>query len=238
MKRMAVLGGVVIALIAVIKIGSIFVIPSGKSPTEGKTSTEETYQTLPAAKNTSKARETVTIEIENGGGNLASDGSDPAETLPTETTEGQSNLTADTTKAAASGTSATTRAAANFTVTAMDSKTMYAIKSVRVRESASTDSAVVGGLTPGQDVKATGTTSNGWIQVSYDGKTAYVSKSYLSTNKADVVKETTAARKSNSDSSNTTNATKSTKAQKETTTAAPTPTTAAGSEETIAPFPG
>lgn len=239
MKRMAVIGGIVIALIAVIKIGSIFIAPSEKNPTEGQTSTEETFQTVAVTPGTTVAREPVTIEIENGSGNE----SDPLETLPEdasgeqltpETSQASAN-TNTTTKAAAA---ATTRAAVNYTVKDMESKTMYAIKSVRIRESASTDSAVVGGLTPGQDVKATGETSNGWIRISYDGGSAYVSKSYLSTNKSDVVKETTAAGKSTSATkSSSQNTAKATTAAKETSAAAPAPTTASA-EETIAPFPG
>ncbi len=246
MKKVAVLGGIVIVLIAVIKIGSIFISPSDKKPTEDQTSTQETTQMMTVAPGTTKAREPVTIEIENGGG----DENDALETLPVDDSEvpaGQDSLqpaTTTTTAAATKAAGATTKAAAaatkapaNYTVKDIESKTMYATKSVRVRESASTDSEVVGGLTPGQDVKATGETSNGWIRVSYNGSTAYVSKSYLSTTKPDVAKETTAAKKSNTSSSGSTNnTTKTTKAaQKETTAAAP---TTAAADETIAPFPG
>lgn len=241
MKKMAVLGGVVIVLIVVIKIGSIFISPSTKDPTEGQTSTEETFQTVPITPGmTTAAREPVTIEIDNDNG---SGETDALETLPVETSEsltpqGSGQASASTTAAgtkAATTTKAasTTKAAASFTVKDIESKTMYATKSVRVRESASTDSAVVGGLTPGQDVKATGETSNGWIRVSYNGGTAYVSKSYLSTTKPDTAKETTAAKKTTGSGSNTT---KTTKPAQESSAAAP--TTAASSDETIAPFPG
>lgn len=228
MKRMAIIGGIVIVLIAVIKIGSIFIAPSEEDPTESQTSTQETSMTVEPG--TTTPRELVTIEIENGGDG----GNDALETLPTETEESSSLLESGQSSTAASPAS-TTKAPASFTVKDIESKTMYAIKSVRVRESASTDSSVVGGLTPGQDVKATGETSNGWIRVSYNGSTAYVSKAYLSTNKEDVVKETTAAKKSTTSSGNSTNTTKTTKAAQE--SIAPTPTTAAP-EETIAPFPG
>ena len=249
MKKMAVLGGVVIVLIVVIKIGSIFISPSTKDPTEGQTSTEETFQTVPITPGmTTAAREPVTIEIDNDNGSGNSSGSgetDALETLPVETSEsltpqgsGQASAstTAAGTKAAAATTKAasTTKAAANYTVKDIESKTMYATKSVRVRESASTDSAVAGGLTPGQDVKATGETSNGWIRVSYNGGSAYVSKSYLSTTKPDTAKETTAAKKTTGNSSS--NTTKTTKPAQESSAAAP--TTAASSDETIAPFPG
>lgn len=243
MKRMAVIGGIVIALIAVIKIGSIFIAPSEKNPTEGQTSTEETFQTVAVTPGTTVAREPVTIEIENGSGNE----SDPLETLPEdasgeqltpETSQAFANTNTNTNTTTKAAAAATTKAAVNYTVKDMESKTMYAIKSVRIRESASTDSAVVGGLTPGQDVKATGETSNGWIRISYDGGSAYVSKSYLSTSKSDVVKETTAAGKSTSATkSSSQNTAKATTAAKETSAAAPAPTTASA-EETIAPFPG
>lgn len=247
MKKMAVLGGVVIVLIVVIKIGSIFISPSTKDPTEGQTSTEETFQTVPITPGmTTAAREPVTIEIDNdnGSGSNGSGETDALETLPVETSEsltpqgsGQASAstTAASTKAATTTKAAsTTKAAANYTVQDIESKTMYATKSVRVRESASTDSAVVGGLTPGQDVKATGETSNGWIRVSYNGGSAYVSKSYLSTTKPDTAKETTAAKKTTGNSSS--NTTKTTKPAQESSAAAP--TTAASSDETIAPFPG
>lgn len=247
MKKMAVLGGVVIVLIVVIKIGNIFISPSTKDPTEGQTSTEETFQTVPITPGmTTAAREPVTIEIDNdnGSGSNGSGETDALETLPVETSEsltpqgsGQASAstTAASTKAATTTKAAsTTKAAANYTVKDIESKTMYATKSVRVRESASTDSAVVGGLTPGQDVKATGETSNGWIRVSYNGGSAYVSKSYLSTTKPDTAKETTAAKKTTGNSSS--NTTKTTKPAQESSAAAP--TTAASSDETIAPFPG
>ena len=246
MKKMAVLGGVVIVLIVVIKIGSIFISPSTKDPTEGQTSTEETFQTVPITPGmTTAAREPVTIEIDNDNGSGNGSGeTDALETLPVETSEsltpqGSGQASASTTAAgtkAATTTKAasTTKAAANYTVKDIESKTMYATKSVRVRESASTDSAVVGGLTPGQDVKATGETSNGWIRVSSNGGSAYVSKSYLSTTKPDTAKETTAAKKTTGNSSS--NTTKTTKPAQESSAAAP--TTAASSDETIAPFPG
>lgn len=82
-------------------------------------------------------------------------------------------------------------------------KTMYATASVRVRKSSSTDSEIVSGLAVGQSVKVTGKTSNGWMQVSYDGQTAYVSGRYLSDTAPEpkeTERETEAAPKAESDS--------------------------------------
>jgi uncharacterized protein YgiM (DUF1202 family) len=59
------------------------------------------------------------------------------------------------------------------------SGTMYATTNVNVRDS-HTDGSVIGGLTKGQAVEITGTTSNGWIRVLYNGQTAYVYADYLS----------------------------------------------------------
>ena len=94
MKKMAVLGGVVIVLIVVIKIGSIFISPSTKDPTEGQTSTEETFQTVPITPGmTTAAREPVTIEIDNDNGSGNGSGeTDALETLPVETSESLTGL--------------------------------------------------------------------------------------------------------------------------------------------------
>ncbi len=63
-------------------------------------------------------------------------------------------------------------------VTAM-SGTMYATRGVNVRDTYSTDGGILGGLSANEAVTVTGYADNGWIQVSYDGKTAYVFGSYL-----------------------------------------------------------
>ncbi|MDO4522218.1 MAG: SH3 domain-containing protein [Eubacteriales bacterium] len=59
---------------------------------------------------------------------------------------------------------------------------MYATASVNVRASYSTDSAIIGTLSLNEAVTTTGYTDNGWIRVSYGGKTAYVNQSYLTWN--------------------------------------------------------
>jgi uncharacterized protein YgiM (DUF1202 family) len=54
---------------------------------------------------------------------------------------------------------------------------MTATTAVNVRSGASTTSSVVGLLQAGNSVTATGTSTNGWTQVTYNGRTAYVSSS-------------------------------------------------------------
>lgn len=66
--------------------------------------------------------------------------------------------------------------------------TVYATDSVNVRSSYSTSSSVIGSLSAGDSVKRTGLATkavNGitWSRVSYNGKTGYVSSSYLTTEK-------------------------------------------------------
>lgn len=229
MKKIAILGGIVIILIAVIKIGGMLADPS-KETKKGQTTTEESSP-APPAEAPAGSRETITIEIENGG---ASDEATTAGFDPTETPAGLPEVKATTEAPKFSGTDPAT--AASYNVTPMDPKTMYAIKSVNVRKGCSTDTEVLGGLAPGGEVKATGESGNGWIRITYKGGDAYVYKTYLSSNKADVVIETTAVNKG-------TAAPKKTAAATGTTTAKATPpaaTTPAGTpaEETIAPFPG
>ncbi len=59
------------------------------------------------------------------------------------------------------------------------SGTMYATASVHVRDTYSTDGNILGSLSSGEAISTTGYTDNNWIQVSYGGKTGYVSASYL-----------------------------------------------------------
>jgi cell wall-associated NlpC family hydrolase len=56
---------------------------------------------------------------------------------------------------------------------------MTATTAVNVRSGASTTSSVVGLLEAGNSVTALGPSANGWTKVSYNGRTAYVSTSYL-----------------------------------------------------------
>lgn len=60
------------------------------------------------------------------------------------------------------------------------SGTMYAAAQVNVRASYTTDGGILGVLSAGEAVSVTGYTDNNWIQVKYNGQTAYVYESYLS----------------------------------------------------------
>lgn len=62
-------------------------------------------------------------------------------------------------------------------------ETVYATSSVNVRSSYSTSSSVIGSLNEGDSVTRTGKGSNGWSRVKYNGQTAYISSSYLTTEK-------------------------------------------------------
>lgn len=59
-------------------------------------------------------------------------------------------------------------------------KTMYATSSVNVRANYTTQSKVITSLSPGQKVKVTGKSANGWMRIIYNGKDAYVYQKYLS----------------------------------------------------------
>jgi cell wall-associated NlpC family hydrolase len=56
---------------------------------------------------------------------------------------------------------------------------MTATTTVNVRAGAGTATAVIGVLPSGTNVTATGTSTNGWTKVSYNGRTAYVFSTYL-----------------------------------------------------------
>lgn len=72
-----------------------------------------------------------------------------------------------------------TEAAKVYSVEAFE-KTMYATANVNVRASYTTKSEVLTSLTPGQKVKVTGRSANGWMRVIYEGKDAFVYQKYLS----------------------------------------------------------
>lgn len=90
--------------------------------------------------------------------------------------------------------SGTTTTTPKPTFTARNNETVYSTDSgVRVRKSYSTSSSVLGSLSEGESLKRTGIATekvNGilWSKVTYNGQTAYVSSSYLTTTKP-VVKE-------------------------------------------------
>ncbi|RHP34933.1 SGNH/GDSL hydrolase family protein [Lachnotalea sp. AF33-28] len=74
-------------------------------------------------------------------------------------------------------------------------ETVWATTSVNVREFWSAKADKVGGLAKGQKVTRTGICDNGWSQVSYKGKEAYVNSKYLTTEEP--VPETTTIAETN-----------------------------------------
>lgn len=78
-----------------------------------------------------------------------------------------------------SNTNKTTVSAPSFTNV---NETVYATTSVNVRSSYSTSSSVIGSLEEGDSVTRIGKSSS-WSKVKYNGQTAYVSSSYLTTEK-------------------------------------------------------
>lgn len=74
-------------------------------------------------------------------------------------------------------------------------ETVYTTGSANVRASYSTDSKILATLSKGDSVTRTGKGSNGWSRVKYNGTTAYISSSLLTTTKP-VVEEPEEAEKS------------------------------------------
>lgn len=61
--------------------------------------------------------------------------------------------------------------------------TVYATETVSIRDSWSTSGKLLGTLQKNKSITRTGIGSNGWSRVSYNGKTAYINSSYLTTTK-------------------------------------------------------
>lgn len=80
--------------------------------------------------------------------------------------------------------------APTYVVTDM-TKTMYAIQSVNLRSGPSTEYDRIGGLTTNQEVAVTGQSETGWYRISYNGGDAFVSNSYLSDTKVEIIVENT-----------------------------------------------
>ena len=77
-----------------------------------------------------------------------------------------------------------TASVSEFSIVGLD-KTMYATSGVNVRQGASTDSLIIGGLAEGTAVKVTGKVQRngqdyGWYQINYEGAAGFVSASFLS----------------------------------------------------------
>lgn len=67
-------------------------------------------------------------------------------------------------------------------------QTLYATADVNVRAQNNVSSAVLGGISAGGTMQETGYTDDGWIQISYNGSSAYVCGDYVSTTKPVIVK--------------------------------------------------
>ena len=110
-----------------------------------------------------------TVSQTEGTDNSSSNGSSGTDSNSTGSNGGSSNT-------------GNTPAVITWNVTSM-SGTMYATGDVNVRTGAGTSNDRIGGLSAGSSVTVTGSTDNGWIQVSYDGQTGYVAGNYLSWDK-------------------------------------------------------
>lgn len=65
-------------------------------------------------------------------------------------------------------------------LTKSGSGTMYATVGVNIRDTYSSEGAILGVLAKGQSIEITGTTNNGWVRVKYNGHIGYVYADYLS----------------------------------------------------------
>ena len=69
-------------------------------------------------------------------------------------------------------------------------RTVYTTEDVNVRASGSISAVILGGLNAGSGVTQTGYTSDGWIQIQYNGSTGYIWGDYISTVKPVLTKVT------------------------------------------------
>ena len=67
--------------------------------------------------------------------------------------------------------------------TTASSGTMYVLTDANVRSGPGKEYTQFGGLSAGSTISITGTTDNGWVQISYDGQTGYVAGNLLSWDK-------------------------------------------------------
>lgn len=69
-----------------------------------------------------------------------------------------------------------------------ENRTLYAAADVNVRAQNNVTSTVLGGIAAGDTMQETGYTQDGWIQISYNGASAYVCGDYVSAEKPVIVK--------------------------------------------------
>lgn len=93
-------------------------------------------------------------------------------------TSGSSSSGSSTSGGSSTGSGSSGGYRGNYSVTA-SSGTMYSTGNVNVRTGAGSGYDVIATLSPGESVTVTGTTDNGWIQISYNGQTGYVANNYL-----------------------------------------------------------
>lgn len=100
-------------------------------------------------------------------------------------------------------TSASAKESATKTEQASSGTTWYATETVNVRSAASADSKQLGTLAKGDSVKGTGKTDNGFTEVTYEGKSGWVSSDFLSKNKpaADASKSASSSNKASGSNS-------------------------------------
>ena len=82
--------------------------------------------------------------------------------------------------------------ASGVNVTKQDG-TYVANADVNLRADASADATLIAGVANGTQLTSTGVCDNGWIEVSYEGQTAYVSGDYVSAVAADTAADGAAA---------------------------------------------
>lgn len=70
-------------------------------------------------------------------------------------------------------------------------QTVYTTADVNVRAAGDINAVIIGGLCAGTSVTETGYTSDGWIQIQYNGAAGYVSGDYISTTKPVFTKDQT-----------------------------------------------
>ena len=135
---------------------------------------------------------TVSESTESVEATIESTVEETKETQPEAQSEETKETAAESTEAAeAEATPAPEEAATTYTYTDMD-KTMYAQKSVNVRDLPTTDGQKLGALALNQEVKVTGQcVETAWYRIVYNDGAAYVSDKYLGDAKVEEAVQTT-----------------------------------------------
>lgn len=132
----------------------------------------------------SQINKTCTITVKEKESNTGNSG----------TTGGTTNNGGDTNNGGTTSNNVDTTKEPTFTTV---NQTVYATQDgINVRSSYSTSSSSIGKLKKGEEVTRIGVGSNGWSKVNYNGKTAYISSSLLTTTKPEEEKSTVKALKS------------------------------------------